>query len=295
MLSLNLRQRALSVLYNYNHQSYQTFRSIGLLSCTCFAIGSFTIYNVHAENKENKTFRLDFPKENEILNQCIKIAMEKPDDKDPTTNWIKYDAGNKAIDVQYKFLPNDSITTIRGYQSMEDIKTNSEDIINDYYNFCNGSYNDIFDWEKICDELCIDKYSMEQIDDTHNIIYSSHNSGVFGVSSRDFCYVKSRHLIDDFKDDDGNEYDLVISLCYSIEDYKEESANHVRGRLKNCGYIFMKNKETGEITACYVLHLDPGGWLPTWVINIVAPKKGMMVNKMHDNYDKIRDFLAKRI
>ena len=115
------------------------------------------------------------------------------------------------------------------------------------------------------------------------------------LSSRDFCYVKSRHLIDNFEDDDGNKYEIVCSLCYSIDDYVEENSNHVRGQLKNCGYIFMRNKDNNEITACYVLHLDPGGWLPTWVINIVAPKKGMMVNKMHDNYDKIREFLAQRL
>merc|ERR1712129_308741 len=114
--------------------------------------------------------------------------------------------------------------------------------------------------------------------------------GVFGISSRDFCYVKSRHLIEDFIDDKGIKYDMVCSLCYSLDGYMDDESkgNHVRGQLKNCGYIFMQNQETGSVTACYVLHLDPGGWLPTWVINIVAPKKGMMVTKMHDNYDAIR-------
>ncbi len=259
---------------------------------------SLTAYNVNAESLtlKDKPFILDLSQENKLLKECINFVMERQDKNSATgeNNWINYDTGNKEVTVEYKFLPNDSITTIRGYQSMDDIINATDNIIKDYYSICDANYNDVFEWEKICDELCIEKFSVKQIDDNHNIVYSAHNSGVFGVSSRDFCYVKSRHLINDFTDNNGNTYDMVCSLCYSIDDYMDDNTGHVRGQLKNCGYIFMQNKNNGEITGCYVLHLDPGGWLPTYVINIVAPKKGMMVNKMHDNYDKIRDFLANR-
>ena len=269
----------------------RSLRHIGTLSC--FSISSLTACNVAAESlqQSDKDFTLDISKENELLKQCIGIAMEK----DTESHWTSYDAGNASIKIQYKFLPNDSITTIRGFQSMDNILIESDDIISDYYAFLNNKYEDVYKWEKICDELCIEKHSIKTIDDEHDIVYSSHHSGVFGVSSRDFCYVKSRHLIEDFVNEDGDKYVMVCSLCYSLDEYMDYNSNHVRGKLKNCGYLFMKNKINGQVTACYVLHLDPGGWLPTWVINIVAPKKGMMVNKMHNNYHKIREFLASRV
>ena len=251
------------------------------------AVTSFAAYNVTAQSlsdrNKSRAFTLNIPRETELLKQCIQIAMEKSSENE----WIDYESGNEAVTVQYKYLSNDSITTIRGFQSMDDVLIESDDAINDYYAFCDGQFDDALKWEMILDELCIEKYAVKRIDSDHNIIYSSHRSGVFGVSPRDFCYVKSRHLIRDYVDGDGNRLDMVCSLCYSLDDYVEDKGDYVRGRLQNCGYIFMKNRESGEVRACYVLHLDPGGWLPVWVINIVAPKKGMVVNKMHDNYGGI--------
>ena len=268
-------------------------------SLTLGSLTAMTTFSVMAQSSiPNSSEEPIKQRERKLLKQCIDIAMDRSDDGklvgNPEAEWIDFNSGNSDITVQYRFLPNDSITTIRGYQSMMDIIGTEDDPVADYYTFCDTNFDDVLQWEMDCDELSIEKYAVKQIDDDHSIIYSAHNSGVFGVSSRDFCYMKSRHLVQDFVDKDGIPYDMACSLCYSVDGYIEETGKHVRGRLKNCGYIFMRNKQSGEVTACYVLHLDPGGWLPTWVINIVAPKKGMMVNKMLDNFHKIREFLAHR-
>merc|ERR1712244_50986 len=68
--------------------------------------------------------------------------------------------------------------------------------------------------------------------------------------------------------------------------------------LKYSGYLFIKDKEdtdnTNSCRACYIVYLDPAGWIPTWVVNLVAPDQGMVIKEMVANWPKVDGILEKR-
>merc|ERR1712129_622670 len=39
---------------------------------------------------------------------------------------------------------------------------------------------------------------------------------------------------------------------------------------------------------------DPAGWIPTWVVNLVAPDQGMVIKEMVANWPKVDGILEKR-
>merc|ERR1712048_991501 len=156
--------------------------------------------------------------------------------------------------------------------------------------------------EKGCDKMCTENSCVKTINIDHEIIYGSYDSGVFVISPRDFCYMKARHKLTNYKGPDGKEYDISCTLCYSVDKsypyFRDSKKKHVRAILKYSGYVFIEDKSvknpTNECRACYIVYLDPAGWIPTWVVNLVAPDQGMVIKEMVANWPKVDGILEKR-
>eukprot|EP01084_Bolivina_argentea_P182665 315316_1 len=194
----------------------------------------------------------DINKEQELLKLYLDVALE-PHDK----SWKKHNTKNAAIKVDYKYLPNDNLCTIRG-------ETNIKCTIDDYYEFTESGYNDVYEWEALCDKMCTENRAVKCIDIDHDIVYGSYDSGMFVISPRDFCYVRARSRIYGYKGPDDKKYDVSLTLCYSVDDkhpfFVKTKKKHVRGILKYSGYIFVKDLD--DPTQCrvfYIVYLDPAG------------------------------------
>mmetsp|Transcript_1889 Transcript_1889/g.1597 ORF Transcript_1889/g.1597 Transcript_1889/m.1597 type:complete len:487 (+) Transcript_1889:29-1489(+) len=233
----------------------------------------------------------DINKEKELLKTFVDVALA-PQDK----TWSKHKTKNKALQVDYKYLPNDNLCTIRGQTMIPNAS------IEQYHEFSEGGYNDVYQWEKECDKMCTENGCVKAIDIDHEVVYGSYDSGVFVISPRDFCYLKARYLLKDYKASDGKLYDVSCTLCYSVDDkypfYRSTKKKHVRAILKYSGYLFIKDKSdtstTDSCRACYIVYLDPCGWIPTWVVNLVAPDQGMVIKSMLENWPKVQPLLDAR-
>eukprot|EP00483_Globobulimina_turgida_P006257 UN06267 len=218
----------------------------------------------------------DIKKEQALLKCYIDIALAPQD-----STWTKTKTKNANFLVDYKYLTNDNLCTIRSQTIIPNASVDA------YYEFCEGGYNDVYGWEKECDPMCTENICIRSIDIDHEVVYGSYDSGLFVISPRDFCYVRARHKLTDYKGPNGDLYDVSCTLCYSVDDkypfYRATKKKHVRAILKYSGYVFMRNKSNPHgngCRACYIVYLDPCGWIPTWVGHLVAPDQGMVIKAM---------------
>ena len=234
----------------------------------------------------------DVSKEKELLKLFFDIALAQQD-----KTWSKHKTKDDKIKVDYKYVANSNLCTIRG----QTIIPNSS--VEQYYEFSKGGYNNTYKWEKECDKMCTENVCVQAIDIDHEIVYGSYDSGIFVISPRDFCYIKARYKINDYKANDGKLYDLSCTLCYSVDEkypfYRTTKKKHVRAILKYSGYIFFRDKSdksipSGSCRAAYIVYLDPCGWIPTWVVNLVAPDQGMVIKSMLENWPKVQGLLNER-
>jgi len=59
-------------------------------------------------------------------------------------------------------------------------------------------------------------------------------------------------------------------------------------------YIFVKHYDEEETRLYYVVHLDPKGWIPDWIVNISAAEQGLVAGNVKKNIQIIKDFLNKK-
>lgn len=125
---------------------------------------------------------IDTEYEDKLLKQFLEIAFAPFDE-----TWEKYNTKSSAIEVQYKFLPNDNLCTIRG--SMDNIKGLT---VEKYFALTENGYRDVFDWDKENDGMCTELTCTKVIDINHCVVYGSFDSGVFVISPRDFSFIQAR-------------------------------------------------------------------------------------------------------
>ena len=133
-------------------------------------------------NETNDLFESEV--ENKKLTQFINLALDEASGKE----WTVFKCKDDRISVKYTKLPNDKLYTIRGQM---DIEVD----INEFHEYTNGMYSDIFSWEKANDAMATDIHAVAHIDDDHTIVYGSFNAG-FGLWPRDFCWMKRRFLFE---------------------------------------------------------------------------------------------------
>lgn len=225
---------------------------------------------------------VDLDLEMKLKEEVIHNAFQSVEDL-KKNNWIIHKTKNPKISIVYKQIENTNICTLRSTMTMK--AELSE--IDFFYNFIECGYNDNNLTEEMQkDPLCTESRIVKLIDHNHQIIHSSHDSGFWIVSPRDFCAMKIRWKESDYKVDNVIYKTIIGSLLYSIKEDHPFNTNpkpkHIRGHINKYGYILSQTEEqydNGEVTVIFVNALDPCGSLPIpqWIKNKLAASKGMII------------------
>jgi len=99
-----------------------------------------------------------------------------------------------------------------------------------------------------------------------------------GIPYRDFCLENLVVMLDE---------GTVLSLAQSVERLDvPEKPPFVRGTVLASGYL-AKSIGQNRCELTYVVQVDPKGWLPKWVVNLVAVDQT-------DNVTRIADYFKTR-
>jgi len=121
------------------------------------------------------------------------------------------------------------------------------------------------------DELLIDAEVLQVFDEHHRIAHLKFKSPSFGVSNRDFILAYSTK-----KNDDGT---ILVSAVSTEHPHGVEVKGFVRGEILSSGY-YIKPISDNESECVYIVQLNPKGWVPTMVVNLVAVKQPLVLAKM---------------
>jgi len=120
---------------------------------------------------------------------------------------------------------------------------------------------------------------LHSFDEDHDIIYIRYTAGVPLVSDRDFVYLENRKQLDD---------GTKLLVGYSVEDPDDKhTSDCVRGVVHVSGYAMRPGKEPGTIEVLYQLQIDPKGWLPIWLVNMLFLDNSIQV------FDNMRNLIKK--
>eukprot|EP01084_Bolivina_argentea_P086217 155841_1 len=233
----------------------------------------------------------DIKHEQELLTKFVETALSPHDN-----SWLQHDSKNKDLQVDYKHNDTNNLSLTRAQTTIQNAS------ITQYHELNKCGYNDLLKWEKENDSMCTEFSCVKPIDIDHSIVYGSFNSGMFMVSPRDFCYMRARYLLQNYNAKDGKIYDISCTLCYSIDNkhpyYRASKDKHVRADLKYSGYLFIKDQaDTSQsVTACYIIVIDPSGWIPKWMIKLMAAdlNQGKIIMALRKNWSKVAGILAER-
>ena len=118
--------------------------------------------------------------------------------------------------------------------------------------------------------------------------------------NRDFVWLQFADSVEDPAT--GKEVFLVSSTSIEREDapnMEGTAQKYVRGAITSTGYVFRPaptESEPKNIEMTYVVRVDPAGWVPTWVINLVAADQALNAARARDRaalMDGVSDVLAK--
>jgi len=124
------------------------------------------------------------------------------------------------------------------------------------------------------DELFIKGSVIQDIDETHQVIHFQFKSPSMMVTNRDFVMARAVRRLED-----GtilsNHRSVVHPDCGDCKGF-------VRGDVFESGY-YIKPNGNGGCTVVYVVQIDPKGWIPTAIVNMVAKKQPLVLAKMKDH------------
>ena len=221
----------------------------------------------------------DAKSEEIILNKFIKLGLQKTDE-----TWTKHKTKIKGLEIGSKYVDKGSIGTIRGTMIIKDCKN-----IDELYQLYEPGNNDVWNWEKSNDKMCTEAREVMAIDSTHSCVYGSYASEFPSmiIAPRDFCYMNRRGILYNYKIGDTIYDKISYAMAYSIDEthqfYVDTKKKHVRGILKYSGIIFIK-QDNGTVKGIYLVHLDPRGYIPTFVVNLVAADQAMVITQINKNW-----------
>eukprot|EP01084_Bolivina_argentea_P052136 95794_1 len=162
--------------------------------------------------------------------------------------------------------------------------------INEFHDFVNAQKDGIFNAIKKCDNMCIEIFAVKRYDNDRCLVYSAYNASIPKVIyPRDFCYLKSRRLCNNYN---NTKHCLAVDVCYSVNesftDYVSLNKDRVRGHLFMAGLLFEKIDDNTS-RAYYIIQLDPKGWIPTWIANLTAPQQGYNIKWVRDYLPTIQN------
>jgi len=113
---------------------------------------------------------------------------------------------------------------------------------------------------------------MESPSDTVNVVYTV-NKTPWPVTDRD-AYIRSVMTAD--------ENGAVTSALTAVPAYKEANEDFIRMPELKGAWVFTP-KEEGMVEVVYQVHANPGGSLPTWLVNAIVVETPMeTLTNLHD-------------
>jgi len=115
---------------------------------------------------------------------------------------------------------------------------------------------------KIMDPMCQYTELIKTLDHDHHIYYAYFKMPPM-IWWRDFCWYAV-----DYSLPDGT---FVTTGKSILSDLCKDKSNMVRGEIRASGYIVQPVPDKpDECDITYIVQTDPKGWIPSWVVNIVA-------------------------
>jgi len=172
----------------------------------------------------------------------------------------------KDVKIHLRQVEDSAVVMLRGVAT---IPGSPEDILK-----CTEDLESRKQW----DELFISGSVVKQIDDNHQLIHFKFKSPSMVVTNRDFLMARAVR-----KCDDG----VILSNHVSVVSDEDcpDCKGFVRGEVFASGY-WIKPNDDNTSTVAYVVQIDPKGWIPTAIVNIVAKKQPLVLAKMRDYLSK---------
>ena len=170
-----------------------------------------------------------------------------------------------------------------------------------YYKYQECGYDDVYvDEEKNDSNDCTELRIRKLIDSDHQIVYNSNKSGFWGVSPRDLVYIRSRFKETNYSFNNKVYKTVCGGFQYSVDDnhpFNEPvKKGHVRAKILMSGHMLSQEAdcEDDSFQVCYCLALDPGGMIPSWIVNKFAPAKGMEVQNFPKKWQTFQERVKNR-
>lgn len=130
----------------------------------------------------------------------------------------------------------------------------------------------------VWDEMCIHGETLEQYFPYYRIAFFRFKSPLAIIANRELI-VLARLLVNS----DGS---VVVSLS-NVEHHPAAlpSEGSIRMRMACGGYILRPTPKVGVLQVTFVGALDPQGWIPGWVKDIVAWKQGLVLARFKNQYN----------
>lgn len=121
---------------------------------------------------------------------------------------------------------------------------------------------------------------VRSLDDTHQLLHFKFKSPSMMVTNRDFALARAVKRCDD---------GIILSNHISVEtDEIPPESGFVRGEVAESGYWIKENEDGKNSLVAYVVQIDPKGWIPTPIVNLVAKKQPMVLGRMRDHMAKLK-------
>jgi len=124
--------------------------------------------------------------------------------------------------------------------------------------------------------------SVLEVIDAHHMVQHGQFRTPPGITNRDFCFSGLHTMVDEHTA-------LVIASSVERADCPPSSStwHWVRGEIKVSGYMARDASDGVSCELTYIVQVDPSGWLPNWVVNVVAADQA-------DNVTRIAQYFAKQ-
>merc|ERR1712137_400928 len=162
----------------------------------------------------------------------------------------------KGVRIHQRSIEGNPIVMLRG---ITDINVSPKEILDATADLENRSK-----WDK----MFLGGSYPKEIDEKHHIVHLKFKSPSFMVSNRDICLVRAIKELDD---------GAILSNHVSVEcDDCPEEKGFVRAEASASGFWIKGNNEGGA-TIAYVIQLDPKGWIPNKIVNLVAKEQPLIL------------------
>jgi hypothetical protein len=138
---------------------------------------------------------------------------------------------------------------------------------------------------KIIDPMCKETKCIKTYDKDHHIYYANFKVGPM-LSDRDFVWwCLDANLPDGSYVSTGKS--ILTKDCPDV-------SGRVRGEIRASGYVVQPVKDDPKSSkVTYVVQTDPRGWLPTWIVNIVAASQAYNPGIMKEKVPMFMEMMEK--